>query len=469
MDCAQYSQYQETERFLDSLRFSKALPHFVPKKRKGTAKTPFGLEGVASFLSAAGKPQRKNRYIHITGTSGKTSCSYFMTNLLQAQGYRTGLFTSPELCTFAEYFMIDQQLPDISEIMRLLDRLKPLVDQEYELHQKGHLSHFELLLAAALIYFAEQKSDYVVLEVGLGGKHDATNVIEHAEVGIITNIGLDHTHLLGKTLPEIAMEKAGIIKHGSLLLTAETRPEILGLIREQARMMETEVQVLGEDFSINSVSAEKDRCSFSYHSALNHFTDLSTKMRGGYQARNAALAIRAMELLADRRDQRLDDQLVRNALEGTMIPARYEQVQDDPPVILDGAHNPDKISYLLGYLKKWCRQDEIVFVCGFTSGRNPKKMLRSLLALSRQFYLTRPIIGYRGDEDPLYLKKILLDLDFRARAELHLDPFVALDAAIRYARNHGKTVCVTGSLYLVSHLRQRWYPTHKVLQSRRLW
>lgn len=223
MNWKQYAQYQETERFLDSLRFNKTLPHFVPKKRERSIRKPFGLERVASFLSAAGKPQRKNQYIHITGTSGKSSCSYFTTNLLQAQGYRTGLFTSPELCTFAEYFMLDQQLPEIGDIVWLLDRLKPLVDQEYELHQQGHISHFELLLSAAMIYFAEQKSDYVVLEAGLGGKHDATNVIEHAEVSIITNVGLDHTHILGKTLPEIAVEKAGIIKSGCPLLTAESR------------------------------------------------------------------------------------------------------------------------------------------------------------------------------------------------------------------------------------------------------
>ena len=192
-------------------------------------------------------------------------------------------------------------------------------------------------------------------------------------------------------------------------------------------------------------------------------------MCGSYQARNAALAIRAIELLLDKRGQTLDEQILRNALQNTVIPARYEKVQDDPPVILDGAHNPDKIAYLLDYLKAWFRHDEIVFVCGFTSGRSPKKMLRSLLGLSRQFYLTRPIIGYRDDEDPLYLKKTLLDLDTKVMVELHLDPFVALDAAIRHARRHGKTVCVTGSLYLVSHLRQRWFPTHKVLQMRRLW
>ncbi len=469
MDCAQYNRYGEAERFLDSLRFTKALPHFVPRKRDGILKKAFGLERVASFLSAAGSPHRKNHYIHITGTSGKSSCCYFTANLLQAQGYRTGLFTSPELCSFTEYFTIDQQLPEIDAIIQLLDHLKPLVDQEYELHNQGHISHFELLLSAAVIYFANRKTDYVVLEAGLGGKDDATNVIEHAEISIITHIGLDHTHILGKTLPEIAFEKAGIVKMNSPLLTAERRPEILELFREQARMMETEVQVLGEDFSLSSVNAEKDRCSFSYHSPLNHFQDLSTKMCGAYQASNAALAIRAMELMAVERGERLDEQSVRDALKSTVIPARYERVQDDPPVILDGAHNPDKIAALLNYLAAWFQQDDIVFVCGFSSGRNPKKMLRSLLRLSRQFYVTRPIVGYRNDEDPLYLKKVLLDLNMHVIAEVHLDPFTALDAAIRYARQYGKTVCVTGSLYLVSHLRQRWYPTHKILQTRRLW
>lgn len=460
----EYLKYKEIERFLESLVFSKPQPHFVPAKHQVKRKNPFGLERVTSFLAELGSPHLKNKYIHIAGTSGKTSTTYFIANIFHTHGYRAGMFTSPHICTFAEYFTINMNLPVVKEIVELIEQSKTLIDREYEQKEMGVISYSEFVLAMALTYFAEKNVDYVALEAFLGGRYDASNVIEQSEVSIITNIGLDHTHILGDTLPEIASDKVGIVKEGAPLITAEQNSEIIGIFRKEANKLDTEVQILGKDFHIEHVKTERDKTTFDYVSDMNTYRELTTSMCGAYQANNAALAIRALENISYKCQKTVEEESLRRGLWATSIPGRYEKVNDDPPVILDGAHNPDKIAYLISYLQNRFEKDKVIFLCGFTAGRNPDEMFKDLLKMSTTFYLTRVIIGFREDEEPLYLKTVLKALDPSAKAIIKLDPFSALEMAMDDAKKHGKMVCVTGSLYLVSYLRQRWYPEYKILR-----
>jgi dihydrofolate synthase/folylpolyglutamate synthase len=459
-----YLHYKETERFLDSLVAAKPMPHFVASKHAVTRKNPFGLERIASFLNALGQPHLRNKYIHVAGTSGKTSTTYFTANLFQSQGYKTGMFTSPHIATFAEYFTIDRQLPPVQDILALVEQVKPLIDREYETKNMGVISYAELILALAFIYFARQNVDYVTLEAFLGGRYDATNVIEQAEVSIITNIGLDHTHILGDTLPEIAADKVGIVKVGCPLLTAETKPEILEIFRQATHKFETDLQVLGQEFRIEHVRPGDHSTVFDYVSDRHSYRELHTAMCGAYQAENAALAIRAIELVSAKQSKPLDENTLRKGMRGTFIPGRYETINTDPVVILDGAHNPDKIAQLVAYLKSQFQEHEVIIICGFTTGRHPEAMLKSLLEVSNTFYLTRVIIGYREEEEPLYLKSVLTSLCPAVKAVIKLDPFAAIVLAMDEAAKHGNVVCVTGSLYLVAYLRQRWYPEYQVLR-----
>lgn len=435
----------------------------MPSTREDKHKNPFGLERLRSFLNELGNPHLENKYIHIAGTSGKTSTSYFVANLLQAQGYSSGLFTSPHISTSAEYFIIDMNLPPVKEMIDLVEQLKPIIACEYEQKGMGMISHFEFLLAAALRYFAMKQVDYVALEAGLGGRYDATNVIESAEVSIITNIGLDHTHILGNTLQEIASDKVGIIKNGCPLLTAEKNRDILEFFKKETQKHKARLQILGQEFCIENVSTEAENTVFNYISDRNTFKKLTTPVCGEYQAYNAALAIRALELVSEQNKTSINEAALKKGLLSMFIPGRYEKVQEDPLVILDGAHNPDKILQLVAYIKSRFERNEVIFVCGFTTGKKPEKMLRALLEMSDTFYLTRILTGYRESEEPLYLKSVLASLSPSVKASIDLDPFTALDMAIEHARKQGKVVCVTGSLYLVSSLRQRWYPEHKLL------
>lgn len=463
LNIEEYINYKHAEQFLDSLIVDQPLPHFVAAKQGETRRHAFGVERIERFLHAIGSPHLNNRYVHITGTSGKSSTAYLAANLLQAQGYRTGLFTSPPIRAIAETLMINGELPSAQAFVALVNQIKPAIDREYARGNFGLISQFECLVAMAFRYFAQQRTDVVVLEVGLGGRHDATNVIESADVSVITNIGLDHTHVLGKTHREIAAEKIGILKPGCPLITAEKRPEILALFAEEAQKIGSEMQVLGRDFRLEKIQTGNAMTVFDYMSESRSYQALEITLRGAYQAENAALAIRALEIISAKRGTAIDETALRTGLLVTDVPGRCEQAQTEPTVILDGAHNPDKIAGFAAYLKRRYERDEVIFVCGFTSGKPPEAMLQSLLDISRTFYLTRVIVGSRESEDPIYLQSVLTTLDQSVAAIISADPFTALDLAIEHAKREEKIVCVTGSLYLVSYLRQRWYPEHTLL------
>jgi len=459
----QYAHYKRLEQFLDSLIVAKPLPNFVaPAQAVGKPK-PFGLERLTSLLQRLGNPQNDLRFVHIAGTSGKTSTTYFTASLLRSQGYRVGMFTSPHVVTFAEYFTINGEFPPVSELIPLIKEIQPALNAEYEQREFGAISYFELLVALAFVYFRQRQVDYVVLEAGLGGQHDATNVIPRSEVSIITNIGLDHTQILGDTLADIANDKLGILRADSPLLTAESRPELIILFQQQAARLHTTIECAGDTFRVEQVLAGHDGVTFDYVSERHVVRGLQMTMCGAYQAQNVALAIRAAEIIAMKQGAILDESALREGVRTAFIPARYERMQNDPIVILDGAHNPDKIEQLAAYLRSQFETHSMIVVCGFTSGRNVEAMLRPLLDLSRTFYLTRVITGYRMTEEPRYLQETLRRLAPTIPAHIAIDPDDALESALAQAAREQRPVCVTGSLYLAGHLRQRWHPEYRQL------
>ncbi|GAK51684.1 folylpolyglutamate synthase [Candidatus Moduliflexus flocculans] len=459
----QYARYKRLELFLDSLIVAKPLPNFVAPAQVAGKPKPFGLERLQSLLQRLGNPQNDLRFVHIAGTSGKTSTTYFTAALLRSQGYRVGMFTSPHVITFAEYFTVDGQFPPVSDLTPLIEEVRPAINAEYEQHEFGVISYFELLVALAFVYFRRRQVDYVVLEAGLGGQHDATNVIPRSNVSIITNIGLDHTQILGDTLAEIANDKLGIVRAGSPLLTAETRPDILDLFRQRTARLQATTECAGDIFRVENVFLRNDGVTFDYISNLHILRGLQMNMCGAYQAQNAALALRAVEIIALKNGTQLNESALRDGLRTTFIPARYERMQEDPIVILDGAHNPDKIEQLAAYLRSQFTGNSIIFVCGFTSGRNIDAMLRPLTDIAAVFYFTRVITGYRMTEEPRYLQETLQRLAPSIPAHIAIDPDEALESAIIQATREKLPVCVTGSLYLAGHLRQRWHPEYREL------
>ena len=287
-----------------------------------------GLERTEALLDKLGRPQDRLKYIHIAGTNGKGSCAAMLASILKAAGYRTGLYTSPYLFRFHERMQINGEPVSDEALAELVTRIRPLAEA-----MDDHPTEFELITAAALLWFAEEHCDIVVLEVGLGGRLDATNVIAAPEAAVLMNIGLDHTAVLGDTLEQIAAEKAGILKPGCEAVAYQQQESVLEVFRQKAREVGAGLHVA--DFSqlvpeFDSLEGQ----SFTYRGE-----PYALALLGDHQLRNAAVVLETVEVLRSR-GWRISREAVEHGLYATAWPARFELVSEEPPFIVDGGHNP---------------------------------------------------------------------------------------------------------------------------------
>ena len=287
-----------------------------------------GLSRTEELLDKLGRPQDRLKCVHIAGTNGKGSCAAMLASILRAAGFRTGLYTSPYLFRFHERMQINGEPIGDEALAALMTRIQPLAEA-----MEDHPTEFELITAAALLWFAESGCDIVVLEVGLGGRLDATNVIPAPEAAVIMNIGLDHTAVLGDTVEQIAGEKAGILKPGCEAAVYQQQESVLEVIRQRAAAVGAEVHVA--DFS--QIVPEFD--SLEGQSFLYKGEPYALALLGAHQLRNAAVVLETVEILR-RRGWRLEQGDVEHGLYAASWPARFELVSEEPPFIVDGGHNP---------------------------------------------------------------------------------------------------------------------------------
>ena len=305
--------YKEALRYIDGTHWFGSKP---------------GLERTEALLEGLGRPQDGLKFVHIAGTNGKGSCAAMLASVLKAAGYRTGLYTSPYLSRFNERMQVNGRPIDDAPLAALVTKLRPLAEA-----LEDHPTEFEIITAAALRWFADERCDIVVLEVGLGGRLDATNVIAAPEAAVLMNIGLDHTQVLGDTLEQIAAEKAGILKPGCAAVAYQQQESVLEVFRQRAREVGASLTVA--DFS--QLRPEFDSLegqSFSYRGV-----PYALSLLGGHQLRNAAVVLETVEVLR-RRGWQLDQTDVEHGLYATSWPARFELVSEEPPFIVDGGHNP---------------------------------------------------------------------------------------------------------------------------------
>ncbi len=287
-----------------------------------------GLERIAALLEKLGDPQKQLRFVHIAGTNGKGSCAAMTASILKAAGYKTGLYTSPYLYRFNERMQIGgKQIPD-DTLAQLVARVKPIAEA-----MDDHPTEFELMTAVAMLWYAEERCDVVVLEVGLGGRFDATNIIDAPEAAVIMNIGLDHTAVLGETVEQIAFEKAGILKPGTEAVLFEQPENVTAVIR--ARCEELGVPLHVADFS--QIVSEFDSLygqSFTYRGE-----PYALPLLGRHQLKNAATVLELVEVLR-RKGWKLEQSDVEHGLYAVSWPGRFELLSDDPLFVVDGGHNP---------------------------------------------------------------------------------------------------------------------------------
>lgn len=306
-----------------------------------------GLMRMEWMLARLANPENKNKWVHIAGTNGKGSTLTFLRNILEQSGYRVGTFTSPYIETFNERISVNGTPIDDEKIVVLCNRIKPLAD-EIAQTEMGHPSEFEIITVMMFLYFAEYDNiDIGLIEVGLGGRLDSTNVIIPL-VSVVTTIGMDHMEFLGNSLESIAMEKAGIFKKHIPIVSGVIQPEIRVLYEEKANECESRLYQLDTHFSMQ----KQVEGVFTYRTENQEIIDIGVGLMGDHQLCNAAVAVRTAELLKEQQFV-ITDENIKKGLKIAKWPGRMEQIHDNPIIFLDGAHNLEGMKVLVHSAKKF--------------------------------------------------------------------------------------------------------------------
>ena len=393
------------------MNFNEAIEYINSKNVYGSI---LGLERVRSLCSFFGNPQNKLKFIHIAGTNGKGSTAAFISNILASAGYTVGRYISPAVHDFSERITINNIPISHAALAELTAKAALFPDD---------ITEFELVAAIAFQYFLEQKCDYVVLEVGLGGRFDATNIIPSPEIAVITSISIDHTEQLGDTISKIAYEKCGIIKPGArVVVYPHQTAEALRVIKSAdpnftlcapARLLET---------SINGTKFEHEGKTY----------ELS--MLGEHQIQNAATAITAM--------RGISYEHIYNGLKNTRFPARFECLRRNPYVIIDGAHNHGGAVALSAALQKYFPGNRTI-VMGMLADKEYEKCVSEIAPLATHFIATQP-------QNPRALDAAILgNVASRYCTDVSIIP--NRDEAVHLALNH-ENICICGSLYLLNNI-----------------
>jgi dihydrofolate synthase/folylpolyglutamate synthase len=380
----------------------------------------FGLGNINGLMSSLGDPQKSFPSLHVAGTNGKGSTSAIIASVLRTLGLKVGLFTSPHLVSFTERIRInDEEIPEF-EVIHIAEELRTKILQ-IQAADPGFLpTFFEVVTAMGLLYFKREQIDIAVIEVGMGGRLDATNIII-PEVSVITSVSYDHREFLGNTLKEIAFEKAGIIKKDIPVVISHQIPEVLEGIEERVKETGTVSCLYGRDFSATLKREDVSGIYFDYfsnNSLMLH--DLYLPLTGGHQMQNASVAIKAVELFYERRlkpaathhSLPITHHAIKDGLATVKWAGRLEMIKDEPPILIDGAHNPSAavaLSYALEntFLKQYKR---IILVLGIMGDKDIEGIMKPLLPLASEIILTSP--NYERAAPPDRLASVAASLGF---------------------------------------------------------
>ena len=397
-----------------------------------------GLDRIRTLCEALGNPQDKLTFIHVAGTNGKGSFCAMTESILRAAGYRTGLFTSPYITCFGERIRVDGQNISDDELIALVEEVRPHADA-----MQDKPTEFELITALAFLYFSRQKCEVVVLECGLGGRLDATNIIKRPLLTVITGIAKDHTAILGDTVEQIAHEKAGILKAGTPLVWCGKDAAAEEVIR--ARAEELGIRMLRVDHDLLSVrSMTIDGTDFDY----GDHKDLHIPLLGSYQPHNAANALAAIDLLR-RMDVLIDEEAVVQGLSSVAWPARFEIIRRDPLVIFDGGHNPEGVDCAVESIRAYFGENKVGIVTGVMADKDYTYMASRIAGVAQTVFCLTPD-NPRALPAPDYAT-VFADLGIPATAHATVEG--AVRAAIETARQTGSPVVALGSLYMYGEVR----------------
>lgn len=422
-----------------------------------------GLKNISTLLQLLDNPQKKFFSIHITGTNGKGSVSAYIANILSSAGLKVGLYTSPHVSDFTERIIINNKKISPKIVVQLVNNIKPMVSKTARITGASP-TFFEVTTALAFSYFAERNIDCAVIEVGLGGRLDATNVIDNTPVAVITNVSKEHTQYLGNHLSQIAYEKAGIIKDSTKFVVTGAKGFALDTIKKickkykQAKLIVLDRDIYYKEQKLSFTSPPpkayyKGQTPITVYGWLNSYPDIVVPLLGKYQLSNATLAVGAIEALSAAELNFTFTNISRSIREGiakTSLPARLEVVHSAPIVVLDCAHNPAAIKNLKEALLEYFRFSDLYLVFGVSSDKNSKQMLSYIAPIAKKLIFTQA----KSRRALPALKLVEQTRDLRIQKPYQVVPDVV--SAVKYAinmANKNDLVCVTGSFYVVGEAR----------------
>ncbi|WP_338203462.1 bifunctional folylpolyglutamate synthase/dihydrofolate synthase [Parageobacillus thermoglucosidasius] len=346
-----------------------------------------GLERMEWMMEKLGHPERRVRAIHVAGTNGKGSTVSYLRHILQAAGYSVGTFTSPYVEKFNERISVNGRPIRDKEIVELVQAIQPLAE-ELETTELGAPTEFEVITAMMFYYFGKKNNqDVVIIEAGLGGRFDSTNVI-YPILSIITNIGYDHMNILGDTLEKIALEKAGIIKSGVPVITAVNQPEAWAVIADKAKSLKAKTYRLGEDFSIVQHEANEDGERFSVETVFSQYPDLNITMFGAHQVQNAAVAVMAADYLRMCYSFLIEKEHIYEGLEKAKWIGRFERISNKPLIIIDGAHNAEGIRSLVDTVRLHYPNKDVHVLFAALADKPLEQMIPPLAGIAKTITFT---------------------------------------------------------------------------------
>lgn len=407
------------------------------------------LDATRRAVELLGDPQRAYPIIHVTGTNGKTSTSRIAESLLRAYGLRTGLLTSPHLVRFNERIVIDGEPIADEALVHNWDDISPyleIVDAELAEAGKPPLTFFEALTALAYAAFADAPVDVAVIEVGMGGEWDSTNVGD-GQVAVFTPIALDHTKALGDTVEEIARTKSGIVKPSADVVSSAQAPEAERVLREAASLTESTFAEQPRDFdAVSRVAVGGQLVTVRGRAAT--YEDVFLPLYGDHQAQNAAVAVAAVETFLGRGTQPLKADLVEEGFATASSPGRLQLIGIEPSILVDAAHNPAGAETLAEALRRYFDFDEITFVVGILNDKDARGVIRALAPVATQFFVTRPD-SERGRDAEDFGELVREEVGDEATI-VYSDAIDALESARDWAGEEGRrAVVVAGSIVLV--------------------
>lgn len=424
------------------MNYNEALSYINDKDKYGSR---LGLDSIGKLLELLGNPQNDLKYIHIAGTNGKGSTASYISSALSSAGYMVGLFTSPYLESFNERMQISgQDIPDHA-LARITLYVKEAADK---MVSEGweHPTTFEIVTAIAFYYFKEEKTDYVVLEVGLGGRFDSTNIIEQSLISVITTLDYDHIDVLGNTMGEIAYQKAGIIKDNGLIVSYPQGQEALNVLREVADEKNADFHLVDLDnVSIHDESEFGSTFDFKFNDLL--LENVKISMLGQYQIYNASMAISALLLLREKGLLNIEDKAIYEGLAKANWRGRLELMGHNPRILIDGAHNLQGMENLVKALELF-KYDKLILGIGILGDKDYKEMIKAIMPKVDKLVVTEVNMPRKLDAEELakevknYVDEVYIEKDIKK----------AVDKTISLA-NKNDLLVFGGSLYLIGDIR----------------